>query len=267
MKIIKDLRAFLLSIFFLLSLAGCAAKTITAVAGQSVNPSIESPAAATLPLSPEPTAQPKTVVLDPGHEASADTGTEPIGPGAAASKQKVSSGTQGKYTGVPEYKLNLTVSFKLKTELERRGYIVVMTRTKNDVALSNAQRAQISNEAGADAFIRIHANGSDDSSVSGVTTLCMTAQNPYNSGLYEQSRQLSADVLQSLASKTGARNLGITETDSMTGINWSQAPVTIVEIGFMTNKEEDILMEEEDYQAKIVYGIADGIDLYFKGEK
>ena len=135
------------------------------------------------------------------------------------------------------------------------------------MSLSNAQRAQIANDAGADAFVRIHANGSGDPSASGVLTLCMTARNPYNAGLYGSSRRLSEDILKGLAAGTGARSLGVTETDDMTGINWSQAPVTIVEMGFMTNRQEDILMETDDYQAKIAAGIADGIDLYFKGEE
>ncbi len=207
------------------------------------------------------------IVIDPGHQQRGNSEQEPIGPGAAETKAKVAGGTEGKNSGLSEYELTLMVSLKLQEELEKRGYTVLMTRTANDVNISNAQRATVANENEASVFVRIHANGSENTSANGAMTICQTASNPYNAALYSQSRQLSEDILDELVSETGCRKEYVWETDSMSGINWAQVPVSIVEIGYMTNPEEDLRMAAEEYQWKIATGIADGIEKYLNGRQ
>ena len=218
------------------------------------------------PEKPSPTPEKsRLIVLDPGHQARANTEQEPIGPGASETKMKVTGGTAGVATGVTEYELTLTVSQLLRQELEARGYQVIMTRESHDVNLSNQERAEIANQSGGDLFLRLHANGSEDSTVQGAMTLCPTAQSPYPIGrLYAQCRLLSDLVLDGLATATGAKALSVWETDTMSGINWCQVPVTIVEMGYMSNETEDRNLSSEDYQQKIVKGIADGIDLFLQ---
>ena len=206
--------------------------------------------------------QDKVIVIDAGHQQKGDLSKEPIGPGASEQKAKVTYGNVGVKTGTPEYQLNLEIALKLQIELEARGYTVIMCRTDNDVNMSNSERAAIANEANADAFIRIHCNGYDSSSVHGAMTMCQTENNPYNGNRYEESRLLSECVLDYLVDETGCKKQNIFEDDSMSGINWSMVPVTIVEVGYLSNPDEEAKLVTDDYQQKVAVGIANGVDAY-----
>jgi len=205
----------------------------------------------------------RVVAIDAGHQAKGNSEKEPIGPGSSTMKAKVAAGAEGISTKLPEYKLTLSVSQKLRRILEERGYKVIMIRESNDVNLSNAERAEIANKSGASIFVRVHANSLDNNSVHGTLSMCQTAKNPYNGNLHAKSYSLSKKITDYVCAATGFKNRGVQETDSMSGINWCTIPVTIIEMGFMSNPEEDQKMAQDDYQELIAAGIANGIDAYF----
>ncbi len=205
------------------------------------------------------------VCLDPGHQGYwVDmSATEPDGPGSSVYKARASTGTEGNYTGTPEYDLNLAISLALEAELTQRGYQVIMTRRDNDTAISNAERAQLANQAGADAFIRIHANSSDDTSVMGAEAYVPSDQNPYVAYLAGSSAVLGQAVLDAYCETTGMVNRGVRIADNMSGINWAQVPVIILEMGYMSNETDDWNMADPSYRQSMVQGIANGVDRYF----
>ena len=237
----------------------------TAVAVAAELPVIEEPAAESASAVEEESIplNGHIVAIDAGHQAKANAEKEPIGPGSSTKKAKMPEGAVGAATGVKEFELTLTVAQKLEQELSDRGYQVVMIRKGHDVNLSNAERSKIANTSDAEIFIRLHANSMDNSGIYGALAMCMTNLNPYNSELYEQSYSLSKKIINNICKLTGTKNRGVQKVDNSSAINWCEIPVSVVEMGFLTNPDEDRWLQSEEYQAKIVTGISNAIDAYF----
>ena len=222
----------------------------------------------TMKIKPEEKQRIK-IAIDAGHQKKQMTSKEAIGPGTNKTKPMVSSGTEGVVTKRAEYQVNLEVALKLKSILISRGYDVYMLRETNDVSLSNKKRALMANESGSDILLRLHCNSADSQSANGALTMSPTLSSPYCKAIAAKSQKLSECVVSTLCRRTGAQNRGVTKTDEMTGINWSKIPVTIVEMGFMSNPDEDQKLSDSHYQTMLAEGIADGVDRYYqrRGEK
>ena len=206
----------------------------------------------------------RAVAIDAGHQSRGNSQLEPIGPGASTQKAKVAGGATGVATRIPEYQTTLNVSLKLRDVLQSRGYRVVMIRTTNDVNISNKERAEMANNAGAGAFIRLHCDGIDNSGVTGASVQEPASGNPYmSSSNVSASQSLGRTVLSHYCSTTGIRNRGMAARNDLSGINWCKTPVCLLEMGFISNGDEDRKLNSSDFQQKIAVGIANGIDAYF----
>ncbi len=199
--------------------------------------------------------------IDPGHQGKGNNDREPVAPGSSETKLKVSSGTQGVKTRVPEYVVNLDVSFQLKEALEALGAEVFLTRDTHEIDISNIERAQMMNEIGVDLVLRIHCNGSENQSVHGMSLFVKST----GEGA-EESYLASEKLLPAMVEATGARSIGIFERDTYSGLNWSTVPSILVEMGFMSNPEEDELLNDPAYQEKLVVGMVQGIADYMGRE-
>ncbi|MEG0180730.1 MAG: N-acetylmuramoyl-L-alanine amidase [Peptostreptococcaceae bacterium] len=207
-----------------------------------------------------------TICIDPGHQEKGDSNLEAIGPGSNSKKARVSSGATGIATKKPEYKLNLEASIVLKHILENKGYTVFMTRESHDVNISNAERAIFANEKNVDMVIRVHADSIDNSSKIGASLLIPQKDGKYTSRIYKESSKC-ANYIENEMKNMNINLNGIFERGDLTGFNWSEVPVVLIEMGFMSNYNEDLMMSSPEYQRKIMQTVADGVETYLKGKE
>ncbi len=231
-------------------------------ASQAASAAAASPAPATDSSVPSGTLAGKVICVDPGHQQKVDLTREAEAPGSDVMKIKNPGGATGVKTGVPEYGLNLAVALKLRGLLQARGVTVVMTRTDNGGNIGNIQRAQMANDCHADLFVRLHADSTDSASVHGATMLIPGGQFIRDAALLRESRRAGGYLLDSYIAATGAKNRGFSERSDMTGFNWCTRPMVLVEMGFLSNPDEDALMQTDAYRQKMAQGLADGICRY-----
>ena len=205
------------------------------------------------------------ICIDPGHQTKGDMSQEPVAPGSSEKKFKVSWGTQGVATKIPEYELTLSASKILKKDLEQMGFKVIMTRETNDVNITNSERAIFANDNNADLVIRIHADGSDDSSTTGASLHIPSQDSQYTSKIYPESNEC-AKLISLQMKQDGFKVNSIYQRSDLTGFNWSKVPVVLVEMGFMSNPEEDQKMAETSYQEKMMKSVAEGAQSYFENK-
>lgn len=206
------------------------------------------------------------VVIDPGHQQKANLNLEPIGPGATTQKYKVTDGTTGVVTKKREAVLVLEMAFVLKEKLEAKGMQVVMTRTSQDVDISNKERATLANDYKANLFLRLHADGSENPNQSGFAVLTPAEGSPYTKEIYAESLQISQTIVNKMRENQQVKVNGIKFRDDLSGFNWSKVPGVLLELGFMSNHEEDKKLSDPQYVNSLLQSVADSVDEYRKSK-
>ncbi|WP_142308576.1 N-acetylmuramoyl-L-alanine amidase [Bacillus thuringiensis] len=206
------------------------------------------------------------VVIDPGHQQKANLNLEPIGPGATTQKYKVTDGTTGVVTKKREVVLVLEMAFLLKEKLEAKGIQVLMTRISQDVDISNKERATFANNHKANLFLRLHADGSENPNQSGFAVLTPAEGSPYTKEIYAESLQISQTIVNKMRENQQVKVNGIKFRDDLSGFNWSKVPGVLLELGFMSNYEEDKKLSDPQYVNSLLQSVTDSVDAYRKSK-
>ena len=219
-----------------------------------------------VPIIGEPIKEnPYIIVIDPGHGPWVNLDMEPIAPGSEITKRKYGIGAAGIVTGTLEREINLNVSLMVRDLLEQDGYTVIMTRTDHTVISSNIDRANLANEHNADLMIRVHSDSFHDSSIHGASML-VPGKVGYAVDIVDISRIYGEIILNTLTKELGMKNRGVITRTDQTGFNWSKVPIMTVELGFLSNPDEDRLLSSKDYQTKLAQALYKGIIKCFDTE-
>jgi len=199
-----------------------------------------------------PARIPALVVIDPGHGGK-DTGA--LGESKIREKDVV-----------------LDIAHRVRKRLEEKGVKVRMTRTA-DTLPSLEQRADYARRAGADVFVSIHADGAGDSRANGVETFILTAPGCDSSNHYGQPGDKTAQSgnrhdaanaalgfsIQSNLVKTSKRSDRGLRRARFSVLKNAPCPAALVECGFLTNPDEESLLNSPSYRDRVSLGVANGI--------
>lgn len=234
---------------------------IRPVAAVGITPRAPTPPAPAIPIVRRLAG--RIICVDAGHAVNTNAGSEPIGPGSSVTKTTEPGGTSGVVSGVPEYVVTLAISKQLRVLLEAEGAQVVMVREGDYFEGLARDRTLIANQAGADLYVRIHCNGSLNQTANGASTLFPASIPGWTDDIAVESARAAKAIQAALIKGLGIPNFGAVERKDMLGFNWSDVPVILAEVGFLTNPYEDRQLTSPDYQLRIAQALDTGIADYF----
>lgn len=198
------------------------------------------------------------VGINPGHQKKTIKKHYPIAPGSHKKGKGVKTGACGRWTRVNEYETVLQIGLKLRKLLEDEGATVVMTRTTNDVMLTNIDRARMLNKAGVDVALQLHCNGSSNHRSHGCSAYYRN-----NSEWVAESKRIAKAMVDCISKKTGCKNRGIRVHNEYMSLNWTTTLSALVEMGYLSNRKEDKLLATDSYRQKMAEGLLEALHVYF----
>lgn len=204
------------------------------------------------------------VCIDPGHQENGKPVREPLGPGLEGSTAGTSGMAQGRTTLRKEYIVTMETAVKLRDELIRQGATVLMTREEPFNALSNLDRCAVANDGGAHIMLRLHCDTRENQKKQG-----LSIYGPKNSdyakavadpNTYRQMGQLLLNAMKQRLGYEMTEGTGTVHiSDQFVGNNWAKMICFLVEMGYMSNPEEDVKMATPEYQQWLAEGMAQGV--------
>ena len=202
------------------------------------------------------------VCVDPGHQNAPGGEKEPLGPGMDGYGSNAGGMAEGTVTRRRESIVMLECGFVIRDELLRQGATVVMTREIEEKRYSNLERDAVANDAGAHVMLRLHGDNNKSEKNRGFGVY-YPVHSEYalavaDTDTYRSYGQIMLDALQTR--KVGTINKATLDgTDRFVGSNWAKMPCFLIELGFMSNKIDDVLLSTPEYQQWLAESLADGI--------
>ncbi|MFY7065260.1 N-acetylmuramoyl-L-alanine amidase [Nocardiopsis changdeensis] len=216
----------------------------------------------------------RVVVIDPGHNGGNAEASSEINRLVPAGPQQKACDTVGAETGsgYPEHLFNWELSLLVKERLEADGATVILTREDDEgVGPCINERAEIGNEADADAALSIHADGGPETG-RGFHVIVPGEVEGYTEEIVEPSRELAEDLRREYREGTDIPYAdylaqdGLDERTDLGGLNMSTVPKVFLEAGNMRNPEDAALLEDPQWQERAANSIARALAVYLLRE-
>lgn len=200
-----------------------------------------------------------TILIDPGHSKNITNGKEKVSPDGEWTKLKETVGATGVKTKQAENDIVVDVALDLEKELLEEGYNVVLTKRTAKETLTNIERAEMGNDIVADLVIKLHCDSATAKSAKGASMLIPRTKGYITKDIEEKSREYGEIIFNSYLNKTGLKSRGLIYRDDLTGFNWSRVPVVLLEMGYISNQDDEAYIVNKDNQKNIAKSIREGI--------